>query len=285
MVRGSSGRLLVNPASLAFVKLLWKALGSGEFGGFMVRPRGEPPGAPPPRLRGSDSLLLLVAVVVSTSVSTPSSVLRRRVFLSETFRGVRVQKGSGRRIRDSTRGLHAPKCAMPQTKEKYLFHLTEVPAGWPLATVIDAFTYLAGFPPIRADASRALQAVSTRLVELWASQPAEAQAWRELHAREATRPEELCEALLRHGAAEFGKYGWNHWRFSEVRLQAAAEWRKGHAGVLTARFAAHEKALHNAGEKMDVALLASDVDQLSQLLGERFGRQNDGFERDEADGG
>ncbi|CAE7772685.1 unnamed protein product, partial [Symbiodinium microadriaticum] len=43
----------------------------------MVRPRGEPPGAPPPRLRGSDSLLLLVAVVVSTSVSTPSSVLRR----------------------------------------------------------------------------------------------------------------------------------------------------------------------------------------------------------------
>ena len=182
-----------------------------------------------------------MAVVVSTSVSTPSSVLRRsalhfarlclgeqrqlrsavksrRVFLSETFRGVRVQKGSGRRIRDSTRGLHAPKCAMPQTKEKYLFHLTEVPAGWPLATVIDAFTYLAGFPPIRADASRALQAVSTRLVELWASQPAEAQAWRELHAREATRPEELCEALLRHGAAEFGKYGWNHWRFSEAGL-------------------------------------------------------------------
>ncbi|CAE7424141.1 unnamed protein product, partial [Symbiodinium sp. KB8] len=89
---------------------------------------------------------------------------------------------------------------------------------------------------------------------------------------------------LREHAELCAPQDWRKMR-RKVRLQAAAEWRKGHAGVLTARFAAHEKALHNAGEKMDVALLASDVDQLSQLLGERFGRQNDGFERDEADGG
>ena len=108
---------------------------------------------------------------------------------------------------------------MPQQSEaKVLYHLTEVPAGWPLATVIDAFAHLAAYHPNYADASRAREAVSNRLVDLWASQPAEAQAWRELHAKEATRPEELQEALLRHGAAESGKYAWNHWRFSEAGL-------------------------------------------------------------------
>ena len=109
---------------------------------------------------------------------------------------------------------------MPQQSEAtFLYELTEVPAGWPLATVIDAFAYLADYSPGFAPADRALQAVTRRLVDLWASQPAEAQAWRELHAREATRPEELCEALLRHGAAEYGKYGWgDDWRFSEAGL-------------------------------------------------------------------
>ena len=110
--------------------------------------------------------------------------------------------------------------AMPQQqpKVKFLHDLTEVPADWPLATVIDAFAALAAYLSSDAIASRALEVVSRRLVDLWASQPAEAQAWRELHAKEATRPEELQEALLRHGAAEFGKYGYGGWRFSEAGL-------------------------------------------------------------------
>ena len=223
--------------------------------------------------------LLLVAVVVPTSVSALSSVLRRsalhffeekglepwrfpeicdyklclgkqrqlrsavksmRVFLSETFRGVRVQKGSGRRLRDSARGLHAPKRAMPQTKEKLLW-VTAVPAGWPLATVIDAFAQLAVF----ANVDRAREVVSHRLVDLWASQPAEAQAWLErcrgLCAKELadqeTRLEELEEALLRHGAAEYGKYGCVVFsRFSEAGLprgepQSSAADRECHAAM------------------------------------------------------
>ena len=81
---------------------------------------------------------------------------------------------------------------MPQQSEaKFLGDLTEVPAGWPLATVIDAFAKLAACHPACADTNRALEALGHRLVDLWASQPAEAQAWRELHAKEATRPEEL----------------------------------------------------------------------------------------------
>ena len=105
---------------------------------------------------------------------------------------------------------------MPQQAEaKFLFDLTAVPASWPLATVIDAFAHLAFY---FANADRALEALSGRLVELWASQPAEAQAWRELHAKEATRPEELQEALLRYGAAEFGQYGSCDYRFCEAGL-------------------------------------------------------------------
>ena len=110
---------------------------------------------------------------------------------------------------------------MPQQAEaKFLYHLTAVPAGWPLATVIDAFADLAIWDPNNyyADATRAREALSRRLVDLWASQPAEAQAWRELHAKEATRPEELQEALLRHGAAEFGKYGWGGFSFTEAEV-------------------------------------------------------------------
>ena len=113
--------------------------------------------------------------------------------------------------------------AMPQ-QSKDLTKLTEVPAAWPLATVIDAFVYLAAYCPGQAP-DRAREAVSFRLVELWASQPEEAQAWlercRERFAAElaaqATRREKLCEALLRHGAAEWGKYG--AWRFSEAGLR------------------------------------------------------------------
>ncbi|CAE7797483.1 unnamed protein product [Symbiodinium sp. CCMP2456] len=119
---------------------------------------------------------------------------------------------------------------MPQQSEaKHLVHLTAVPAGWPLATVIDAFLQLAAYHPSRAHASyaasRAPEVVSARLVELWTSQPAEAEAWlqrcREHFAKELagkeTRPELLSEALLRHGAAEYGKYGWC-WSFSEAGL-------------------------------------------------------------------
>ena len=64
------------------------------------------------------------------------------------------------------------------------------------------------------------------MVDLWAAQPAEAEAWlqrcRERFATElagkATKAEELQEALLRHGAAENGKYGYGDWLFSEAGL-------------------------------------------------------------------
>eukprot|EP00439_Symbiodinium_sp_Y106_P078906 s633_g17.t1 len=100
----------------------------------------------------------------------------------------------------------------PQSEAKFLAELTEVPAGWPLATVIDAFLRLASCSPGQAGQDRAREAVSFRLMELWASQPEEAEAWLERFAKEingmATRRERLSEALLRHGAAEYGKYGW-----------------------------------------------------------------------------
>ncbi|CAE7200757.1 unnamed protein product [Symbiodinium microadriaticum] len=129
-------------------------------------------------------------------------------------------------VRDPVRSA-----AMPQQSEaKRLHKLTEVPAGWSLATIIDAFTELAGCPGQRLNPDRAREAVSLQLVELWASQPAEAEAWlqqcRERFttalAGKATRPEELQEALHRHGAAECGKYGCN-WRFSEAGLVRGAQ--------------------------------------------------------------
>ncbi|CAE7233939.1 ANK3, partial [Symbiodinium necroappetens] len=134
----------------------------------------------------------------------------------------------------------ARSAAMPQQSEAtILSQLTEVPAGWPLATVIGAFADLAFYDPSCADATRALEASSHRLVDLWASQPAEAEAWlqrcRERFATELageatswlkrwlaggkeTRQEQLCEALLRHGAAEYGKYESDYWHFSEAGL-------------------------------------------------------------------
>ncbi|OLP84741.1 hypothetical protein AK812_SmicGene34352 [Symbiodinium microadriaticum] len=80
------------------------------------------------------------------------------------------------------------RAAMPQQfQETILRKLTQVPVGWPLETVIDAFAALACHPN-DADAARALERVSRRLVDLWAAQPAEAQAWlqqcRELYAKE-----------------------------------------------------------------------------------------------------
>ena len=92
---------------------------------------------------------------------------------------------------------------------------------------MDAFAYLAAYAR-KKKSVRAREALSRRLVELWASQPVEAEAWlqrcRERFAKELagkeTGPEELEEALLRHGAAEWGKYGWwvRDWRFSEAGL-------------------------------------------------------------------
>ena len=107
--------------------------------------------------------------------------------------------------------------AMPQQSEaKLLIDLTEVPASWPMATVIDAFVYLANI----ANATGARLAVSSRLVALWASQPAEAVAF-ETELNGWTRPEQLCAALVRHGAAVFGKYD-GAWRFSEAGLRRGA---------------------------------------------------------------
>ncbi|CAE7541842.1 unnamed protein product [Symbiodinium sp. CCMP2592] len=136
---------------------------------------------------------------------------------------------------------------MPQLSEaKFLHDLTEVPAGWPLATVIDAFLHLAAYAAGQAEPERALEVVGRRLVELWAEQPQEAKAWLERFGelKTATRAERLCEALLRHGAADDGKYEWVwHWRFSEAGLlrgqlrsaaaereRIAAEYRRGAPG-------------------------------------------------------
>ncbi|CAE7541360.1 unnamed protein product [Symbiodinium sp. CCMP2592] len=139
---------------------------------------------------------------------------------------------------------------MTQPSEaKYLSELTEVPADWPLATVIDAFGELAAY-----GAELAREAVSRRLVELWASQPEEAEAWlqrcRERFpqalAVQATRAERLCEALLWHGAGEYGKYQCCDWRFSEAGLlqgepehsvaerESLANWYRGQPFVRTA---------------------------------------------------
>ncbi|CAE7541653.1 unnamed protein product [Symbiodinium sp. CCMP2592] len=107
----------------------------------------------------------------------------------------------------------------PQSETKYLHQLTEVPAGWDLATVIGAFAHLAVYQG-DASANRAREVVSLRLLELWAEQPAEAEAWLERFGElnMATRQGRLCEALLRHGAAEWGKYEDDLWRFSEAGL-------------------------------------------------------------------
>ncbi|CAE7206242.1 unnamed protein product [Symbiodinium sp. CCMP2456] len=129
--------------------------------------------------------------------------------------------------------FHRRAANMSQPSEaKRLSELTAVPAGWPLATVIDAFLDLARYRPISANADRAREVVSTRLVELWASQPQEAEAWlqrcRERYAKELagkeTRPEQLFEALLRHGAAEHGKYESGFWLFSEAGLLRGESW-------------------------------------------------------------
>ena len=67
---------------------------------------------------------------------------------------------------------------MPQQSEaELLCKLSEVPAVWPLAIVIDAFTRLAAGH--LEDANRAREVVSFRLVELWAAQPEDAEAWLE----------------------------------------------------------------------------------------------------------
>ncbi|CAE7751050.1 unnamed protein product [Symbiodinium sp. CCMP2592] len=55
---------------------------------------------------------------------------------------------------------------------------------------------MAGFNP-----NQALEALSRRLVEVWASQPEDAEAWID-GLRGATRQEKLCEALHRHGLSE-----------------------------------------------------------------------------------
>ena len=135
-------------------------------------------------------------------------------------------KSKGRSIEAHSCPFHRTprRTAMAQQPEaKYLIKLSQVPVGWPLETVIDAFAALAAYHP--SYAARALEAVSHRLVDLWAAQPAEAQAWlqrcRERFATgltgKATGAGELCEALLRHGAVEHGKYN-GGWHFSEAGL-------------------------------------------------------------------
>ncbi|OLP91011.1 Carnosine synthase 1 [Symbiodinium microadriaticum] len=199
------------------------------------------------------------------SSSAPGARSERRPASRSQVRGERRQRRGrappaqevdahvGNRTVGNRRPEHAPcpsrswrVAAMHQQSEaKILTEMTEVPASWPLATVVDAFLNLAAYHYAHAnlalEANRALEAVSTRLMELWASQPAEAEAWLQQCgecfapelAGEATRTELLSEALLRHGAAEIGKYGWRSdygtydwgdWCFTEVGLLRGGEY-------------------------------------------------------------
>ena len=100
---------------------------------------------------------------------------------------------------------------MPQTKAKLPRELTEVPAAWPLGTVIDAFAYLCAFKVGYAPADRAHEVVSFRLVELWAAQPEEAEAWlercRESFATPRGHGDEAGEALRGAAPARSGRVG------------------------------------------------------------------------------
>eukprot|EP00439_Symbiodinium_sp_Y106_P021309 s5073_g2.t1 len=119
---------------------------------------------------------------------------------------------------------------MPQSQSKYLHELTKVPAGWSLDMVIDAFLHLAVFAEGVFDTRRARSAVTLRLLELWASQPEEAEAW-------LSRLRELCEKTLKaklprqdllalvldqHGEAEFYQYKC-FYRFSDAGLVLGVE--------------------------------------------------------------
>ncbi|CAE7693654.1 unnamed protein product [Symbiodinium microadriaticum] len=162
---------------------------------------------------------------------------------------------------------------MPQQPEAaHLCQLTEVPVGWPLATVIDAFSHLAACGSSKSE--RAREVLSHRLEDLWAAQPAEAEAWlqrcRERFATElageATRPEELYEALLRHGAAEDGKY-WCHYYFYDEWGEYNGAWRFSEAGLLQG------EPCGSAAERERVAaryLQRSDVRDRCRELAERL---------------
>ena len=97
-----------------------------------------------------------------------------------------------------------------QGQPQPLWDLTAVPAEWPLQTVLDAWAAVAGARSNDAAVHRGLRAaekaVESRLEELWASQPQDAQRWfaqhLELYFQQNldgwTEEEQLRQVLLEH---------------------------------------------------------------------------------------
>ena len=89
---------------------------------------------------------------------------------------------------------------MAQGRRVRLPDLREVPAAWPLQTVLDAWVHLNANWNL-SDIQTANAALEQRL-ELWASQPEAAARCLELKPSEAPREAKLAEALSRYGRAE-----------------------------------------------------------------------------------
>ena len=108
-------------------------------------------------------------------------------------------------VRIGERGsAHPPQEAgsMAQGGHVWLYELREVPAAWPLQTVLDAWVHLNADGWDRSDIQTANAALEQRLKELWASQPEAAARFLELEPSEAPREAKLAEALSRYGRAE-----------------------------------------------------------------------------------
>ena len=104
---------------------------------------------------------------------------------------------------DGGQASHSPQEAgsMGRGGHVHLTNLREVPAAWPLQTVLDAWVHLNAINWSLSYIQTANAALQHRL-ELWASQPEAAARCLELEPSEAPREAKLAEALSRYGRAE-----------------------------------------------------------------------------------
>ena len=102
---------------------------------------------------------------------------------------------------------------MAQGGHVWLPELRQVPAAWPLQTVLDAWVHLNAnryLDPFKADVQTANAALELRLEELWASQPEAVARCLELEPSEAPREAKLAKALSRYGRAEVQRCSVTH---------------------------------------------------------------------------
>ena len=92
--------------------------------------------------------------------------------------------------------------SMAQGRRVRLPDLREVPAAWPLQTVLDAWVHLNALNWSLSYIQTANAALEPRLEELWASQPNAAARCLELEPSEAPREAKRAEALSGYGRAE-----------------------------------------------------------------------------------